>query len=298
MFEGLNVAMVTPFTRNGEINEDKIREQVRFHLAVGTDGLVPCGTTGETPTFSREEHRRVIEVVVDEAKGRAKVIPGTGTNSTTQTIANTLMAKEAGADAALVVTPYYNKPTQAGLIRHFTMVAEETGFPIMMYNVPGRTAVNLLPETVGRLSEIENIVAVKEASGDISQMADVIQHAGHNLTVLSGDDSMTMPLMAIGGKGVVSVVGNFLPHGMLELIRAAEAGDWNRAKDWHYRMFNISNAMFFETNPAPVRTAMNLLGWEMGEVRPPLAPMAPANVEKLKAAMKAYGPIPQYQAVT
>jgi 4-hydroxy-tetrahydrodipicolinate synthase len=297
MFEGLNVAMVTPFTKNGELNEEKVREQVRFHLDAGTNGLVPCGTTGETPTFSQDEHRRLIEIVVDEAKGKAKVVPGTGTNSTTKTIANTLMAKDAGADGALVVTPYYNKPTQAGLIRHYTMVAEETSLPLIMYNVPGRTGVNLLPETAGKLAEIENIVAIKEASGDISQMAEVVMHAKGNMTVLSGDDAMTMPLMAIGGKGVVSVIGNILPHDMLQLIKAADDGDWEKAKEWHFKLFNICNAMFYETNPIPVKMAMNLLGWEMGEVRPPLAPMAPGNLEKLKAAMKAYGPIPQHQAV-
>lgn len=294
MFEGLNVAMVTPFTKDGKINEDKIREQVRFHLEAGTDGLVPCGTTGETPTFSTEEHRRVIEVVVEEAKGKMKVFPGTGTNSTTKTIENTKMAKAAGADGALVVVPYYNKPTPDGLIRHYSMVAE-VGLPVVMYNVPGRTGTNMQPDTVGKLAENKTIVAIKEASGDISQMAEVIMAAGGNLTVLSGDDAMTMPLMAIGGRGVVSVVGNILPHDMLAMIGAVNAGDWEKAREWHYKLYTISNAMFIETNPIPVKTAMNLLGWEMGEVRPPLAPMRDANVEKLKAVMKAYGRIPEYQ---
>lgn len=297
MFEGLNVAMITPFTKKGQINEEKIREMVRFHLEAGTDGLVPCGTTGETPTFSSEEHRRVIEIVVEEAKGRLRVIPGTGTNSTTKTIANTQMAKKAGADGALVVTPYYNKPTQPGLIRHFTMVAEETGLPIVMYNVPGRTGVNLLPATAAELGKIDNIVAIKEASGDISQMGEVVLRAGDRMTILSGDDAMTMPLMAIGGKGVVSVIGNLLPHDMLAMIRAAQAGDWEKAREWHYKLFEICNAMFYETNPGPVKEAMNHLGWDVGSVRPPLAPMQPANVDRLKAAMKAYGPIPEAQAV-
>ncbi len=296
MFEGLNVAMVTPFTRKGEINEDKIREQVRFHLAAGTNGLVPCGTTGETPTFSQEEHRRVIEIVVEEAGGRAKVFPGTGTNSTTKTVANTQMAKEAGADGALVVTPYYNKPTPAGLLAHYSAVAKEGGLPIILYNVPGRTGTNMLPETVSKLADIEGVVAIKEASGDISQMEAVILRAGDRITVLSGDDAMTMPLMAIGGKGVVSVIGNILPHDMLALVQAADSGDWERAREWHHKLFDLCNAMFYETNPIPVKTAMNLLGWEMGDVRMPLAPMQRANVERLKAAMKAYGRIPEYQA--
>ncbi len=295
MFEGLNVAMVTPFTKKGEINEDKIREQVRFHVEAGTDGLVPCGTTGETPTFSQDEHRRVIEIVVKEAKGRLKVIPGTGTNSTTQTVANTQMAKEAGADAVLVVTPYYNKPTPAGLLAHYSTVAKEGGMPIVLYNVPGRTGTNMLPDTVSKLADIEGVVAIKEASGDISQMEAVILKAGDRITVLSGDDAMTMPLMAIGGKGVVSVIGNILPHDMLALVQAASSGDWDRAREWHHKLFNICSAMFYETNPIPVKTAMNLLGWEMGDVRMPLAPMQPANVDRLKAAMKAYGHIPQYQ---
>jgi len=296
MFEGLNVAMVTPFTRKGEINEDKIREQVRFHLAAGTNGLVPCGTTGETPTFSQEEHRRVIEIVVEEAGGRAKVFPGTGTNATTKTVANTQMAKEAGADGALVVTPYYNKPTPAGLLAHYSAVAKEGGLPIILYNVPGRTGTNMLPETVSKLADIEGVVAIKEASGDISQMEAVILRAGDRITVLSGDDAMTMPLMAIGGKGVVSVIGNILPHDMLALVQAADSGDWERAREWHHKLFDLCNAMFYETNPIPVKTAMNLLGWEMGDVRMPLAPMQRANVERLKAAMKAYGRIPEYQA--
>ena len=296
MFEGLNVAMVTPFTKKGELNEDKIREQVRFHLAVGTNGLVPCGTTGETPTFSQEEHRRVIEIVVEEAGGRAKVFPGTGTNSTTKTVANTQMAKEAGADGALVVTPYYNKPTPAGLMAHYSAVAKEGGLPVILYNVPGRTGTNMLPETVSKLADIEGVVAIKEASGDISQMEAVILRAGDRITVLSGDDAMTMPLMAIGGKGVVSVIGNILPQDMLALVQAADSGDWERAREWHHKLFDLCNAMFYETNPIPVKTAMNLLGWEMGDVRMPLAPMQPANVERLKAAMKAYGRIPEYQA--
>jgi 4-hydroxy-tetrahydrodipicolinate synthase len=297
MFEGLNVAMVTPFTKKGEINEDKIREQVRFHLAAGTNGLVPCGTTGETPTFSQEEHRRVIEIVVEEAGGRAKVFPGTGTNSTTKTVANTQMAKEAGADGALVVTPYYNKPTPTGLMAHYSAVAREGGLPIVLYNVPGRTGTNMLPETVSKLADIEGVVAIKEASGDISQMESVILRAGDRITVLSGDDAMTMPLMAIGGKGVVSVIGNILPHDMLALVQAADSGDWERAREWHHRLFDLCNAMFYETNPIPVKTAMNLLGWDMGDVRMPLAPMQPANVQRLTAAMKAYGPIPEYQKV-
>lgn len=297
MFEGLNVAMVTPFDKNGDINEEKLREQVRAHIEVGTDGLVPCGTTGETPTFSFEEHRRVIETVVGEAKGRLKVIPGTGTNSTTQTVANTQMAKEAGADGVLVVTPYYNKPTPAGLIGHYKTIAEECGLPIMMYNVPGRTGTNMLPDTVAKLSEIENIVAIKEASGDISQMTEVILRVEGRLTLVSGDDAMTMPAMAVGGKGVVSVIGNILPGDMLMMIRAAESGDWEKAREWHLKLFDLCNAMFYETNPGPVKTAMNLLGWDMGNVRPPLAPMQSANIDRLKAAMKAYGPIAQFQPV-
>jgi len=285
--EGTFAALVTPF-KNGKINEEKIRELVRFQIENGTDGIVPCGTTGESPALSEEEKNRVIEIVVEEAKGKALVIAGTGTNNTEKSVKATARAKEMGADAALVITPYYNKPTQAGLIRHFEAVAE-VNLPIMIYNVPGRTSVNILPSTIEKLSKLDQIVAIKEASGDLNQVSEILTTCKDNIKVFSGDDSLFAPILAIGGVGVVSVVANLVPQYLKSLYEAFKSNEIVRMQQLHHQLFELCQAMFYETNPAPVKTAMNLMGMEVGELRPPLAPMSETNKEKLIESLKVYG---------
>jgi 4-hydroxy-tetrahydrodipicolinate synthase len=287
-FEGSIVAMVTPF-RDGKVDEPKIRELVEFHVKNGTDAIVPCGTTGESPTLSHGEHKRVVEVTIEAAAGRVPVIAGTGSNSTAEAIELTQHAKKAGADGVLMVCPYYNKPTQAGLIAHYKAVATAVDIPIIMYNIPGRTGVTMLTETVATLADLPNIVGMKEASGSLEQMTEVISVCGDRLTVVSGDDTLTLPLMAVGGKGVISVVANIVPKETAEMTRAALNGDWKRAKELHLRLFPLCKAMFYETNPIPVKTAMQLLGRLNGEVRLPLCPMSQANRDKLQKALRAYG---------
>ena len=285
--EGTFVALVTPF-KNGKINEEKIRELVRLQIENGTDGIVPCGTTGESPALSEEEKNRVIEIVIEEAKGKALVIAGTGTNNTEKSVKATAQAKEMGADAALVITPYYNKPTQAGLIRHFEAVAK-VNLPIMIYNVPGRTSVNMLPATAEKLSKLDQIVAIKEASGDLNQVSEILTTCKDNIKVFSGDDSLFAPILAIGGVGVVSVVANLVPQYLKSLYEAFKSNEIVRMQQLHHQLFELCQAMFYETNPAPVKTAMNLMGMEVGELRPPLAPMAETNKEKLIESLKVYG---------
>ena len=287
-FEGSIVAMVTPF-RDGKVDEPKIRELVEFHVKNGTDAIVPCGTTGESPTLSHAEHKRVVEVTIEAAAGRIPVVAGTGSNSTAEAIELTQHAKQAGADGVLMVCPYYNKPTQAGLIAHYTAVAAAVDIPIIMYNIPGRTGVNMLTETVAALAELPSVVGMKEASGSLEQMTEVISLCGDRLTVVSGDDTLTLPLMAVGGKGVISVVANVVPKETAEMTRAALNGDWKRAKELHLRLFPLCKAMFYETNPIPVKTAMQLLGRLNGELRLPLCPMSQANRDKLQKALQAYG---------
>jgi 4-hydroxy-tetrahydrodipicolinate synthase len=287
-FEGSMVAMVTPF-RDGAVEEAKIRELVEFHVKNGTDAIIPCGTTGESPTLSHDEHKKVVETTIKAAGGRVPVIAGTGSNSTAEAIDLTKHAKAAGASGVLMVCPYYNKPTQKGLIAHYSAVAEAVDIPIILYNIPGRTGVNMLPETVATLADIPNIVAMKEASGSLEQMTELIILCGDRLTVVSGDDTMTLPLMAVGGKGVISVIANIIPKETAEMSRAALNGDWKRAKEIHLRMFPLCKAMFYETNPGPVKTAMQLLGRLNGELRLPLAPMSDPNRDKLAKALKAYG---------
>ncbi|MGH7372269.1 MAG: 4-hydroxy-tetrahydrodipicolinate synthase [Candidatus Methylomirabilales bacterium] len=287
-FEGSIVAMVTPF-RDGKVDEPKVRELVEFHVKNGTDAIVPCGTTGESPTLSHAEHKRVVEVTIEAAAGRIPVVAGTGSNSTAEAIELTQHAKKAGADGVLMVCPYYNKPTQAGLIAHYTAVAAAVDIPIIMYNIPGRTGVNMLTETVAALAELPSVVGMKEASGSLEQMTEVISLCGDRLTVVSGDDTLTLPLMAVGGKGVISVVANIVPKETAEMTRAALNGDWKRAKELHLRLFPLCKAMFYETNPIPVKTAMQLLGRLNGELRLPLCPMSQANRDKLQKALRAYG---------
>ena len=287
-FQGSFVAMVTPF-RNGSVDEAKLRELVEFHITNGTDGLIPCGTTGESPSLNHDEHRRVVEVVIEAAQGRIRVVAGTGSNSTTEAISLTKHAERAGAAGALVVNPYYNKPTQEGLYRHFRAVAESVAIPILVYNIPSRTAVNVETDTLARLvRDAKNVVGVKEASGSLDQMSQVIQACGPDFSVLSGDDNVTLPLLAIGGSGVVSVIANILPRETADLVHAALDGDWKRARDLHYRLFPLARAAFLETNPIPIKEAMAMAGMIEPEFRLPMCRMGDANREKLRAILKTY----------
>ncbi len=288
-FQGSLVALVTPF-RDGRIDEAKVRELVEFHVARGTDGLVPCGTTGESPTLSHEEHRRLVELVVEAAAGRIPVVAGTGSNSTAEAIELTRHAERAGAQGALVVNPYYNRPTQEGLYRHFRAVAEATALPVLVYNIQSRTAVNVETETLARLArDCRNIVGVKEASGSLDQMSQVVAACGPDFTVLSGDDNLTLPLMAIGGRGVISVIANLLPRETAEMTHAALEGDWKRARELHFRLFPLARAAFLETNPIPIKEAMAMAGMIEPEFRLPLCRMGEANRERLRAVLRQYG---------
>jgi 4-hydroxy-tetrahydrodipicolinate synthase len=282
------VAVVTPF-KDGRVDEVKVRELVEFHIKNGTDVLVPCGTTGESPTLSHDEHRRVIELTIQTANKRIPVVAGTGSNSTAEAIDLTRFAKNAGADGALVVLPYYNKPTQQGLIAHCRAIADAVELPLILYNIPGRTGINMLPETLAVLADHPNIVGMKEATGNLEQMTQDIVLCGAKLSFLSGDDTLTLPLMAVGGKGVISVVANIVPRDVADLTRAFLSGDWKRARELHLKLFPLCQAMFYETNPIPVKTAMALMGMINGELRLPLCPMSEANLSKLKAALRAYG---------
>jgi 4-hydroxy-tetrahydrodipicolinate synthase len=281
--------MVTPF-RDGEVDEATLAELVEFHVANGTDGLVPCGTTGESPTLSHGEHKRVIELVIKAARGRIPVVAGTGSNSTAEAIEMTVHAAKAGADGALLVSPYYNKPTQQGLYEHFKAIAQAApDLPLIVYNIQGRTAVNVETETMARLAQIPNIVGVKEASGNLDQMTSVILACGPDFSVVSGDDSLTLPLMAVGGRGVISVLANFLPREVAELTHAALDGDSKRARELHQRLFPICRAMFIETNPIPVKEAMAMLGMIRAEWRLPMCPMTDANRERLRKVLLTAG---------
>jgi 4-hydroxy-tetrahydrodipicolinate synthase len=284
-FQGSIVALVTPF-KNGKVDEAKLRELVEIHVAQGTDGIVPCGTTGESPTLSHDEHKRVVEVVIDAARGRLPIIAGTGSNATSEAIDLTAHAKRAGATAALVVNPYYNRPTQEGLYRHFRAVAEAVDIPIIVYNIAGRTAVNVETDTMARLvRDCPSIVGVKEASGSLDQMTQVILACGPDFSVLSGDDNITLPLMSVGGRGVISVIANVVPRETAEMTHAALAGDWKLARELHLKLFPLSRAMFIETNPIPVKEAMAMLGMIRAEWRLPMCAMTPANREKLRQAL-------------
>jgi len=288
MFQGSIVAIVTPFM-NGAVDEERLRELVEFQIENGTDAIVPCGTTGESSTLDYIEHDRVIKIVVEQVNKRVPVIAGTGSNSTREAIEITGHAKELGADGALLVTPYYNKPSQEGLYLHYKAVADAVALPQVLYNVPGRTAVNLLPETVARLAVHPNIVAIKEATGSLQQASEVLALCGENITVLSGDDFITLPMMACGAKGVISVTANIMPKEIAGLVDAFNAGNMEEAKRLHLYLLKISNAMFIETNPVPVKTGVALMGMCRDEVRLPLAPLAEANRAKLAAIMKEYG---------
>jgi 4-hydroxy-tetrahydrodipicolinate synthase len=286
-FAGVGVAIVTPF-KNGEIDYDLFRQQIEFQIAAGTTFLCPVGTTGESPTLSHEEHDRVIAFVVETVAGRIKVMPGTGSNNTAEALRLTKVAEKVGADAALQVAPYYNKPTQRGFYEHFKRIAEETGLPQCIYNIPGRTGKNIEPETIVRLAELTNIALVKEATGQLDQASQIA--AATNLTVLSGDDSLTLPIMAVGGHGVISVVGNIVPQDMLSLVAAMRQGNLAEAQKWHKKLFPLCRDMLgLATNPIPIKAAMKMLGRDSGEMRLPMTPLEDDGAAKLKKTLGAYG---------
>jgi 4-hydroxy-tetrahydrodipicolinate synthase len=286
-FAGLTVALVTPF-KNGAVDEAALRKLVDFQVESGTDCVSPVGTTGESPTLTHDEHERVIAIVCEHAAGRIKVVAGTGSNSTTEAVRLTRFAKKSGADAALMVAPYYNKPTQEGFFRHFQAVAEAVDLPIVLYNIPGRTAKNIEPETIARIAEIPTIVAIKESTGSMDQASQIL--ALTDLTVLSGDDSLTLPLLAIGGRGVVSVVGNIVPRDVKSLLTAFRGGDLAAAQQWHRKLFPLCRDMLgLATNPIPLKAAMQLLGRDTGELRLPMTSLDATQMSTLMRTLGQYG---------
>ncbi|MBI1914111.1 MAG: 4-hydroxy-tetrahydrodipicolinate synthase [Planctomycetes bacterium] len=286
-FAGVTVALVTPF-RNGEVDFDDLGRLVDWHVEQGTDCLAPVGTTGESPTLDHEEHERVIAAVCERAAGRIKVMAGTGSNSTREAIRLTRAARRHGADGALMVGPYYNKPTQEGYYRHFAAVAEAVDLPIVLYNIPGRTGSNITPETIARLAELPTVVGIKEATGSMDQASQIA--ALCNLTLLSGDDSLTLPLMSLGGRGVVSVVGNIVPRDMKALVAAFDAGKFPEALRWHRRLFTLCRDLLgLATNPIPIKAALKLLDRGNGEMRLPLCPLDEAGEAKLRQTLGTYG---------
>ena len=285
MFTGSLVAIVTPF-RKGKVDERALADLIEWQIASGTNGIVPCGTTGESATLSHDEHNRVIELTVEVVRRRVPVVAGTGSNSTDEAIALTKHAKQAGADGALLITPYYNKPTQEGLYRHYRAVAEAVDIPLVLYNIPGRTGVNMLPATIARLTTFRTIVGIKEGSGSVQQASDLVQMCGNCLTVLAGDDALTLPMMAVGGKGVITVTANIMPAEMASLVKAFSEGKIDEARRIHFKLSPLFAALFFETNPIPVKEALSLMGKIDPELRLPLCPMANDTREKLIQALK------------
>ena len=288
MFHGSMVAIVTPF-KNGVIDEDALRELVEFQIENGTDAIVPCGTTGESATLSHDEHQKVIDICIEAVNKRVPVIAGTGSNCTNEAIRITKHAYESGADGALLISPYYNKPTQEGLYRHYKAIAEAVNIPIILYNVPGRTSVNILPETVARLAEIKNIVAIKEACGDVGQILKLVNLCGDKIDLLSGDDALFYSLLAIGAKGVISVSANIVPDKVAAVYDSFIEGDMGGSRVMSDDLLSLHNAMFIETNPTPVKTALSLMGKISDEVRLPLCEMSKANHDKIKDILTKYG---------
>jgi 4-hydroxy-tetrahydrodipicolinate synthase len=287
-FTGSMCALITPF-KDGKVDEPAFRSLIQRQIEGGSSAIVPVGTTGESPTLSRPEAERVIAIAIEQAKGRLKVIAGTGSYDTRASVERTQWAKKAGADAVLAVCPYYNKPSQQGIYLHYKAIAEGGGLPVVVYTIPGRSVVNITPETCGRLAQLPGIAAIKEASGSLNQMAEVIAAVGERVPVLSGDDGLTVPLMAIGGQGVISVAANVIPRGMADIVAAGLKGDFAAARALHYRYLPLFKALFLETNPIGIKAAVAELGWAGPEIRLPLTPMEPANLEKLRAAMAQVG---------
>ncbi len=289
IFRGTFVAIVTPFT-DGQIDEQGLVDLIEFHIANGTHGIVPCGTTGESATMSHEEHHRVVQLTVKTVAGRVPVLAGSGSNSTAEAIELTRHAKESGADGVLMVSPYYNRPSQEGIYQHYRAVAEAVAIPIILYNVPSRTSSNILPATVARLAEVPGIAGIKEATGDLNQVSEVIRLCPDDFAVLSGDDFTSMPTVLLGGTGVISVTSNVAPKDMAAMMDAALAGDLARAKELHYRLFPLMQAMFYDTNPVPAKKTLELMGRiKSGAPRLPLAPMNDETLARLKVALTDYG---------
>ena len=289
MFQGAMVAIVTPF-KNGRVDEESLRQLIDFQLANGTHGIVPCGTTGESATLSHEEHERVVEITVEQVAGKVPVIAGTGSNRTEEAVRLTKHAKKAGTDAALMISPYYNKPTQEGLFLHFQKVAAAVDIPIVLYNIPGRTAVNMEADTIARLAKIDNIVGIKEASGSLKQVTDIIARCPGDFTVVSGEDYLTYPMLCVGGRGVISVVSNVAPKDMADLCNLHFSGKQAEARELYYRLLPLCHALFYETNPAPAKAALAMMGKiPSEEVRLPLAPMSEGNRNRLRKDLEAYG---------
>ena len=288
VFEGVLTAIVTPM-RDGEIDEDALRGLVERQIEAGIDGLVPCGSTGESATLSHAEHRRVVEIVVQATRGRVPVVAGTGSNNTREAIELTQHAKEAGADGALLISPYYNKPTQQGLVAHYAEIGRRTALPLIVYNVPSRTASNILPATLAEIARTPQVVGVKEASGDLTQMACVIAACPEDFDVLSGDDALTLPLLAIGGRGVICTSSNVAPREMVAMVRAFRGGDVEHARRMHYQLLPLFQVLFCETNPIPVKAALAMMGLIGPEIRLPLLPLGDANRERLQVVLKELG---------
>ena len=288
MFSGSLVAIVTPFS-NGKFDEKVMANLIEFHIANGTQGIVPCGTTGESATLTPQEHERVVAITVEVVNKRIPVIAGTGSNSTEEAIIFTKHAKRVGADGALLITPYYNKPTQEGLFHHFEAIAKAVDLPQILYNIPGRTSVNMLPDTTARLSQIPSIIGIKEGSGSLQQVSEIIYRSKPNFLVLSGDDPLTLPMMALGGKGVITVTANVAPSDMAHMVLAAQKGDYEQARKLHYKLTPLFNTLFLETNPIPVKAALSMMGKMSEEVRLPLTPLSEEYRPKLREALQQAG---------
>jgi 4-hydroxy-tetrahydrodipicolinate synthase len=289
MFTGCGTALVTPFRRDLSLDEETTRRLVRRQIEAGIDFLVPCGTTGESPTLTDKEHLRIVEIVIEEAHGKVPVLAGAGGNDTTHVIKMARECQALGANGILSVSPYYNKPTQEGLYQHFKAIAAAVRVPVILYNIPGRTGVNVEPSTIKRLAEVENITGVKEASGNISQMASLLADVPEDFIVLSGDDGITLPLMALGGRGLISVTSNEIPAEMTQIVKLALANDFAAARKIHQRYFRVMEMNFVETNPGPVKAAMALMGLLDPVFRLPLVPPKPENLAKIRSALEAVG---------
>ncbi|MCF7869634.1 MAG: 4-hydroxy-tetrahydrodipicolinate synthase [Candidatus Omnitrophica bacterium] len=289
MLKGSMVALVTPFKKNGSIDEDKLRFLINWHIKNKTDGILVCGTTGESATLTHQEHKKIIGIAVDEAKNKVPIIAGAGSNSTDEALNLTKYAKKVGADYALVITPYYNKPTQSGLIQHFKKISKAVNIPIIIYNVPGRTGINILPETVVEIANsCKNIIGIKEASGSLSQATEIMSKAPKGFSLLSGNDQIILPIISIGGSGVVSVVANVVPKETHQLTESFLKGGLKKAKKIQLELYDLIKALFIETNPIPVKTALNLMGLIEGNFRLPLCKMDKKNLTKLKKTLKEY----------
>ncbi|MBU4075577.1 MAG: 4-hydroxy-tetrahydrodipicolinate synthase [Euryarchaeota archaeon] len=285
MIEGVLPALITPFTKDNRVDKDGIRQNIEFLIDGGVSGVVPCGTTGEAATLSLQEHEKVIEYAIEYSS--VPVVAGTGSNNTTEALELTRFAHDAGADAALLITPYYNKPNDSGMLKHFKTIAEAVDIPIIIYNVPSRTGINLKPELTAELAKVSNIVGIKEASGNLDQITRIIELTkDEDFTVLSGDDGLTLPILSIGGSGVISVVANVAPKLVVSMVEAFRSGDLERARELHLALAPLIRAMFLETNPVPVKKAVELIGLPAGNLRLPLAPISPDNEKKLKIALK------------